>query len=113
MPYINFSDDDLYRANNADLVTFLESRGERVKRVGATFQYIYTDAAGTHDSVTISGGKWYDHKNQRGGYAVKFLQEFLGFSFQDSVLELLGGNCSLQIAKPSPKAVNGDCTISA
>ena len=105
MPYINFSDDDLYRANNADLVTFLESRGERVKRVGATFQYIYTDAAGTHDSVTISGGKWYDHKNQRGGYAVKFLQEFLGFSFQDSVLELLGGNCSSQIEKSLPKPV--------
>ena len=105
MPYINFSDEDLYRANNSDLVTFLESRGERVKRVGATFQYIYTDAAGTHDSVTISGGKWYDHKNQRGGYAVKFLQEFLGFSFQDSVLELLGGNCSSQIEKPSPKPV--------
>lgn len=105
MPYINFSDEDLYRANNADLVTFLESHGERVKRVGATFQYIYTDAAGTHDSVTISGGKWYDHKNQRGGYAVKFLQEFLGFSFQDSVLELLGGNCSSQVAKPSTKPV--------
>ena len=105
MPYINFSDEDLNRANNADLVTFLESHGERVKRAGATFQYIYTDAAGTHDSVTISGGKWYDHKNQRGGYAVKFLQEFLGFSFQDSVLELLGGNCSAQIAKPSTKPV--------
>lgn len=105
MPYINFSDEDLYRANNADLVAFLESHGERVKRVGATFQYIYTDAAGTHDSVTISGGKWYDHKNQRGGYAVKFLQEFLGFSFQDSVLELLGGNCSSQVAKPSTKPV--------
>ena len=105
MAYINFFDEDLYRANNADLVAFLESRGERVKRVGATFQYIYTDAAGTHDSVTISGGKWYDHKNQRGGYAVKFLQEFLGFSFQDSVLELLGGNCSSQIEKPSPKPV--------
>ena len=105
MPYFNFSDEDLYRANNSDLVTFLESRGERVKRVGATFQYIYTDAAGTHDSVTISGGKWYDHKNQRGGYAVKFLQEFLGFSFQDSVLELLGGNCSSQIEKPLTKPV--------
>lgn len=105
MAYINFFDEDLYRANNADLVAFLESRGERVKRVGATFQYIYTDAAGTHDSVTISGGKWYDHKNQRGGFAVKFLQEFLGFSFQDSVLELLGRNCSSQIAKPSTKPV--------
>ena len=105
MPYINFSDDDLYRANTADLVFYLERRGERMKRVGSTYKYIYTDGSGTHDSVTISGGKWYDHKNQHGGYAVKFLQEFLGFSFQDSVLELLGGNCSAQIAKPSTKPV--------
>ena len=96
MPYINFSDDDLYRANTANLVSYLESRGERIKRVGSTYQYIYTDGSGTHDSVTISGGKWYDHKNQRGGYAVKFLQEYLGFSFQESVLELLGGNPSSQ-----------------
>ena len=99
MPYINFSEDDLYRANNADLVSYLGGRGERVKRVGSTYQYIYTDGSGTHDSVTISGGKWYDHKNQRGGYAVKFLQEFLGFSFQDSVIELLGGHCSAQTAR--------------
>lgn len=105
MPYINFSDDDLYRANTADLVSYLERRGERMKRVGSTYKYIYTDGSGTHDSVTISGGKWYDHKNQHGGYAVKFLQEFPGFSFQDSVLELLGGNCSAQIAKPSTKPV--------
>ena len=96
MPYINFSEDDLYRANNADLVSYLGGCGGCVKRVGSTYQYVYTDGSGTHDSVTISGGKWYDHKNQRGGYAVKFLQEFLGFSFQDSVIELLGGHCSTQ-----------------
>lgn len=100
MPYINFSEDDLYRANTADLVSYLERHGERVKRVGSTYQYIYTDGGGTHDSVTIHGGKWYDHKNQRGGYAVKFLQEFLGFSFQDSVIELLGGHCSAQETRP-------------
>ena len=99
MPYINFSEDDLYRANTIDLVSYLERRGERVKRVGSTYKYIYTDGSGTHDSVTISGGKWYDHKNQHGGYAVKFLQEFLGFSFQDSVIELLGGHCSAQTQK--------------
>ncbi len=109
MPYINFSDDDLYRANNADLVSYLERRGERVKRVGSTYQYIYTDGSGTHDSVTIHGGKWYDHKNQHGGYAIKFLQEFLGFSFQDSVIELLGGHCSAQtqnrVYREPPKPV--------
>ena len=100
MSYINFSEDDLYRANNADLVSYLGGCGGRVKKVGSTYQYIYTDGSGTHDSVTIHGGKWYDHKNQRGGYAVKFLQEFLGFSFQDSVIELLGNHCSAQTVKP-------------
>lgn len=109
MPYINFSEDDLYRANNADLVSYLTRHGERVKRVGSTYQYIYTDGSGTHDSVTIHGGKWYDHKNQHGGYAVKFLQEFLGFSFQDSVIELLGGHCSAQtqnrVCRKPPKPV--------
>ncbi len=100
MPYINFSDDDLYRANNADLVSYLGGCGGHVKKVGSTYQYIYTDRSGSHDSVTIHGGKWYDHKNQRGGYAVKFLREFLGFSFQDAVVELLGGHCSAQTVKP-------------
>lgn len=103
MPYINFSQDDLYRANTADLVSYLERRGDRVKKVGSTYKYIYTDGSGTHDSVTIHGGKWYDHKNQRGGYAVKFLQEFLGFSFQDSVIELLGGHCSAQTVRSVPR----------
>ncbi len=103
MPYINFSEDDLYRANTADLVSFLQSHGEQVKKVGSTYKYFYTDGSGTHDSVTIHGGKWYDHKNQHGGYAVKFLQEFLGFSFQDSVIELLGGHCNTQEACSAPR----------
>jgi len=103
MPYINFSEDDLYRANTVDLVSFLQSCGERVEKVGSTYKYIYTDGSGTHDSVTIHGGKWYDHKNQRGGYAVKFLQEFLGFSFQDSVIQLLGGHCNAQTVRSAPR----------
>ncbi len=103
MPYINFSEDDLYRANTADLVSFLQSYGGNVKKLGSTYKYIYTDGSGTHDSVTIHGGKWYDHKNRRGGYAVKFLQEFLGFSFQDSVIELLGGHCNAQTVRSAPK----------
>ena len=35
MHYINFSEDDLYRANNADLASYLTRHGERVKRVGS------------------------------------------------------------------------------
>ena len=105
MPYINFSEDDLFRANTVDLIAYLERHGERVQRVGSTYKYIYTDGGGTHDSVTISGGKWYDHRNQRGGYAIKFLREFLGFSFQESVLELLDGHCNAEIVRPTLKPV--------
>ena len=101
--YINFSEDDLYRANSADLVSYLQSRGERVKRVGSTYKYIYTDGSGTHDSVTISGGKWYDHKNRQGGHAIKFLQEFLNLSFQESVIELLGGHYNTQTVSRTPR----------
>ena len=46
MPYINFSEDDLYRANNADLVSYLGGCGGCVKRVGSTYQYVYTDGSG-------------------------------------------------------------------
>ena len=51
MPYIKFSDDDVYHANTANLVSYLEGRGERVERVGSTYQYIYTDGSGTHDCI--------------------------------------------------------------
>ena len=90
----------MYRANTANLVSYLESHGQQIKRVGSTYQFIYTDGNRMHDSITISDVKWYDHKNQRGGYAVKFLQEFLGFSFQKSVIELLGGHCNAQSVRP-------------
>lgn len=103
MKYINFSDEDFQRANTIDLARYLQSKGERLKKVGSTYQYIYTDGSGTHDSVTISGAKWYDHKNQRGGYAVRFLQEFFGMSFQEAMLELLGGHTSAVEFQPSEK----------
>ena len=32
MPYINFSEDDLYRANTANLVSYLESHGQLTNR---------------------------------------------------------------------------------
>ncbi len=92
--YINFSDEDLYRANSVDLVSFLQHRGETLQRVGNTYKLIYTDGNGTHDSITISDSRWFDHKNNRGGRPVKFMQEYYGMSFQDAVLELIGGHHS-------------------
>ena len=90
--FIPFSEQDKLRASEVDLVLFLQCRGEQLKRAGRDYKLIYTDGSGTHDSITVSGSRWFDHKNQRGGGPIKFLREHYGLSYQEAMLELLGGN---------------------
>ena len=74
--FIPFTDDDKLRVSSVDLVSFLQSRGEQLKRLGHDYKLIYTDGSGVHDSIMIRGNHWYDHKNQVGGGPVKFMREF-------------------------------------
>lgn len=90
MPYIPFTDEQKVVANSVDLEYFLRSRGERLEKVGRQYKLIYTDGSGSHDSITMFGNTWYDHKNQVGGGAIKFMQYFYGMNFTDAVQELLG-----------------------
>ena len=89
--FIPFSEDDKLRASSVDLVSFLQSRGEQLKRLGHDYKLIYTDGGGVHDSIMVRGNHWYDHKNQVGGGPVKFMREFYGMTYQDAMLSLLGG----------------------
>ena len=90
MPYIPFTDEQKQLANSVDLAKYLSMRGEKLERVGIEHKLIYYDSSGKHDSITIRGSKWFDHKNQTGGGAIKFMQEFYGMDFQTAVQELLG-----------------------
>ena len=90
MPYIPFTDEQKVLANSVDLAEYLRVRGEKLERVGIEHKLIYYDSSGKHDSITIRGSKWFDHKNQTGGGAIKFMQEFYGMDFQTAVQELLG-----------------------
>ena len=89
--FIPFSEDDKLRASSVDLVSFLQSRGEQLRRLGHDYKLIYTDGGGVHDSIMVRGNHWYDHKNQIGGGPVKFMREFYGMSYQDAMISLLGG----------------------
>ncbi len=62
---------------------------KKLERAGVEHKLIYYDSSGKHDSITIRGSKWFDHKNQTGGGAIKFMQEFYGMDFQ-TVGEPLG-----------------------
>ena len=103
MPYIPFTDEQKQLANSIDLAEYLRMRGEKLERVGIEHKLIYYDSSGKHDSITIRGSKWFDHKNQTGGGAIKFMQEFYGMDFQTAVQELLGRSIS-PLSNSPPKA---------
>ena len=90
MPYIPFTDEQKQLANSVDLAEYLRVRGEKLERVGREHKLIYCDSSGRHDSITLRGSTWFDHKNQVRGGAIKFMQEFYDMDFQTAVQELLG-----------------------
>ena len=88
--YFHYSDEEKRKASEIDLVAFLQHKGEKLKRFGKEYRLIYSDGSGTHDSITVSGNRWYDHKNQCGGGPVTLLKEYYGMSYQEAMEELLG-----------------------
>ena len=90
LPYIPFTEEQKVIANSVDLADHLRLRGERLERAGREYKLIYNDGSGSHDSITISGSTWFDHKNQVGGGAIKFMQYHYGMDFPTAVQELLG-----------------------
>ena len=104
MPYIPFTDEQKQLANSVDLAEYLRVRGEKLERAGIEHKLIYCDSSGKHDSITIRGSKWFDHKNQVGGGAIKFMQEFYDMDFQTAVQELLGRTVT-PLSHSPPKAI--------
>lgn len=106
MAYIPFTEEEKMIANSVNLPEFLRRNGEKLERAGREYKLIYTDGSGQHDSITLRDNAWFDHKNQVGGGAIKFVQMFYGKSFPEAVQMLLGGEnvirsppATLEIAK--------------
>ena len=102
MPYIPYTDEQKQLANSVDLPTFLRMRGEKLVPVGREFKLVYHDRYGKHDSITISGSQWYDHKNQIGGGPIKFMREHYGMNFQEAMQALLGHSALPLIHETQP-----------
>ena len=103
MPYIPYTDEEKQLANSVDIEQFLHKSGEKLERAGREYKLIYYDGSGKHDSITINGSTWFDHKNQVGGGAIKFMRHFYGMDFQTAMNELLGRSVS-SICRSPPKA---------
>ncbi len=70
-------------ANSVDLEQFFAYEGEKLERAGREYKLIYYDGGGKHDSITIKGSTWFDHKNQVGGGAIKSSCVILRYGFSD------------------------------
>ena len=79
-----YTQEQIDRANETELVPFLMGLGERFKKSGKEFRWM------THDSVTVNGNQWFRFSNHTGGGPVDFLMEFYGKSFPEAVEMLLG-----------------------
>lgn len=108
MPYIPFTEEEKITANSVELADFLRMRGERLERAGREYKLIYSDGSGRHDSITMSGSRWFDHKNQVGGGAIKFMQYFYNMDFPTAVQELLGYSVEPLQQSPPKTAVQAE-----
>ena len=68
-----YTKEQIDKANQTNLEEFLQQKGERLKKTGSESVLIYKDSTGEHDSISVRGNRWYDHKNMRGGYPLKFI----------------------------------------
>lgn len=91
-----YTQEQIDRANQADLVLFLQSQGEPLERAGQEYRWK------RHDSLTIRGNKWYRHSQSKGGGPVDFVMEFFGKSFTEAV-ELLTGEKGAAPPQDSPQ----------
>ena len=81
--FIEFSEEQKKIANQVDLVDFLRKQGEGLEKSGKEFRWM------KNSSVTIKGNRWFQHKYQEGGYPIKFLQKFFGYTYPEAVQCLL------------------------
>lgn len=83
MPH--YTKQQIEAANNTSLVAFLNSHGEKLKKVG--FQYLWEK-----HQVWINNNRWYTHYDAVGGYAIGFVMKYYSMGYQDAIAELLGGD---------------------
>ena len=80
---MQYTKEQIARANQTDLVSFLNARGEQLVKSGREYRWK------KHDSVTVSGNRWYRHSQNKGGYPVDFVMEFYHATFPEAVKMLI------------------------
>ena len=76
---MQYTQEQIDRANAVSLEDFLRSQGEQLIKSGREYRWK------AHDSLTVRGNKWFRHSQSKGGYPIDFVMEFFGKSFPEAV----------------------------
>ena len=82
--YGKYTEEQVRKANLVDLEVLLEQQGERLIRSGKEMRME------RNHSVTVRGNRWYDHAEERGGYALSFVRQYMHLSFDEAMQLLIG-----------------------
>ena len=82
--YIYFTPEQKEQAHSTDLVSFLRSRGETLKRSGSEYEWKTNEG-----KVTVRGNLWYHQYEREGGDAIDFAKRFYNLNYPEAVQLLL------------------------
>lgn len=78
-----YTEEQIARANETDLVSLLRARGEKLQKSGKEYRWM------KHDSLTVDHNEWYRFSGSKGGHPIDFLMEFYNMSFPEAVKTLI------------------------
>lgn len=82
--YIHFTPEQKEQAHSTDLVSFLRSRGETLKRSGSEYEWKTNEG-----KVTVRGNLWFHQYEREGGDAIDFAKRFYNLNYPEAVQLLL------------------------
>ena len=99
-----FTQEQIDRANNVDLVELIRSRGHAFRPIGGEEHCLLE-----HDSLKFNHERWNWFSRKTGGKPIDFLVKYEGMSFVDAVYFLLGEKVQaayrLQVTQREQKVV--------
>lgn len=95
---MNYTQEQIDRANQVNLEQFLRSQGEVLVKSGREYRWK------NHDSLTVKGNKWFRHSQSKGGYPIDFVMEFYNKTFPEAMQMLIGEEAIEINVEPTPKA---------
>ena len=82
--YGKYTEEQVRQANKVNLEDLFEWQGERMIRSGQEKRME------RNRSVTIRESRWYDHAEEKGGYALSFVRQYMNLSFNEAMQLLIG-----------------------